>query len=309
VKKGKTGKAVSTAHSSGDMAGFLRQRQPGFFILRLKMPVGRLESGQLPVLAGIAKKYGRGELHLTTRQGIEIPWISEETIPELKKKIQTAGIAMGASGPRIRVITACPGSRVCRHGIIDAQGFGTTLDAVYTGTPVPHKFKIAVAGCPNACTKPRENDIGFAGAAEPRLAPEKCISCKKCLRTCREEAILFVDDTITLDPTRCENCGDCITGCPEQALTLNRSGLTVYIGGKMGRHPVLGTKIAEFVDEKTATGYLDRVLVYYRREGRPRERLADTLTRVGIKEGVEEIRGLEEQHPTLKQSFERRGLK
>ena len=139
-------------------------------------------------------------------------------------------------------MTACPGSRVCRHGIIDAQEFGTVLDAAYMGAPVPHKFKIAVAGCPNSCTKPRENDIGFAGIAEPHLAPEKCVACKKCLRTCGEGAILFVDGAIVLDPSRCGNCGDCITSCPEQALTLNRSGLAVYIGGKMGRHPVLGTK-------------------------------------------------------------------
>ena len=213
-----------------------------------------------------------------------------ENIPKIIKEIRKAGFTTGASGPHIRVITACPGNIVCRHGIINAQEFGRNLDAIYAGAPVPHKFKIAVAGCPNACTKPRENDIGFAGMAEPLIVPEKCITCKKCIRICKEGAIIFSENKITLDPDRCEACGDCITSCPKQALSLNRSGIAVYIGGKMGRHPVIGTKIAEFATEKSAIELLDRVLVFYRREGRPRERLADSLRRVGKREAMKEIR-------------------
>ena len=175
------------------------------------------------------------------------------------------------------------------HGIVNAQEFGRKLDAVYAGAPVPHKVKIAVAGCPNSCTKPRENDIGFAGMAEPSFTPENCIACKKCLKACKEGAIIFSDDRIAIDAGRCVTCGDCIAVCKKQALTLERSGFAVYIGGKMGRHPVLGMKIAEFADEETATGLLDRTLAFYRREGRPRERLADTLRRSGKKKAIQEI--------------------
>ena len=290
MKKDKTGNPKKGDSPLNDLDSYIPQRQAGFSILRLKIPVGNLESAQLPVLAGFAEKYGRRELHLTTRQGIEIPWISSENIPKIKKEIQKAGFTTGASGPHIRVITACPGNLVCRHGIINAQEFGRNLDAVYAGALVPHKFKIAVAGCPNACTKPRENDIGFAGMAEPRIEPEKCISCKKCQRICKEGAIIFSENKITLDPKRCEACGDCITCCPKQALSLKRSGIAVYIGGKMGRHPVIGTKIAEFASETSAIELLDRVLAFYRREGRSHERLADTLKRVGKREAMKEIR-------------------
>ena len=277
--------------SSYEGMGLLRQRQPGYYILRIKVPAGKLESGQLPVLAKFAQKYGRGELHLTTRQGVEIPWISSENLKKINDLVRKAGLSNGISGPFIRVVTACPGNLVCRHGIVNAQEFGRKLDAVYAGAPVPHKVKIAVAGCPNSCTKPRENDIGFAGMAEPSFTPENCIACKKCLKACKEGAIIFSDDRIAIDAGRCVTCGDCIAVCKKQALTLERSGFAVYIGGKMGRHPVLGMKIAEFADEETATGLLDRTLAFYRREGRPRERLADTLRRSGKKKAIQEILG------------------
>ena len=56
----------------------------------------------------------------------------------------------------------------------------------------------------------------------------------------------------------------------------------------MGRHPVLGHKIAEFVDTNTAYAFLDRCLEFYRREGKPRERLGDTIKRVGLRTFKEE---------------------
>jgi anaerobic sulfite reductase subunit C len=273
-----------------EATGAIRQRQEGVFILRLKIPVGKIGYEQLVALGNLASTYGRGELHLTTRQGIEIPWIPAGDLPAIKKEILSAGFSIGASGPHIRVITACPGNLVCRHGLINAQEFGRRLDSGYAGAPVPHKFKIAVSGCPNCCMKPRENDVGFSGMAEPQILSGKCIACKKCITTCREGAIIFNEDTIALDPGQCVACGDCITGCPQQALTLKRQGLAVYIGGKMGRHPVLGTKIAEFVDEVTATKLLDRTLAFYRREGRPGERLADTIKRAGKRAVIKEIR-------------------
>ncbi|MEN6442213.1 MAG: 4Fe-4S dicluster domain-containing protein [Methanoregula sp.] len=272
-----------------DVGGSIRQRQDDYSILRIRIPCGHVTAEQLPLLAKIAKKYGHGELHLTTRQGVEIPWVLSKNIPRAKKDLTSHGFTFGASGPRVRVITACPGNLVCRHGIIDAQEFGRELDSRYFGGEAPHKFKIAVSGCPNSCTKPRENDVGFAGMAEPGWNAPDCISCKKCLKICKERAITFVANKIKIDKRSCIQCGDCITVCPTKALVLKRSGLAVYAGGKMGRHPVLGHKIAEFVDTKTAFTLLDCCLEFYRREGKPRERLGETIQRVGLCTFKEEI--------------------
>ncbi len=278
-----------TNPDSVDVGGSLPQRQTDFFILRIRIPCGHITAEQLPQLAKIAKKYGRGELHLTTRQGVEIPWIPSKNMARAKEEITSLGFTFGASGPRIRVITACPGNLICRHGIIDAQQFGRELDERYFGAEVPHKFKIAVSGCPNSCTKPRENDVGFAGMAEPMVNAADCISCKKCLKLCKEGAITFVENTIKYDMRTCIKCGDCITGCPTKAVVLKRSGFAVFAGGKMGRHPVLGHRIAEFADKETALALLDRILEFYRREGNPRERLGETIRRLGLRTFKEEI--------------------
>ena len=77
------------------------------------------------------------------------------------------------------MITACPGNRVCKHGQKDSQDFAKEIDEKFFGTELPHKFKVAVSGCPNACTKPRENDIGFSGYWPERGAFVKTCSFKE----------------------------------------------------------------------------------------------------------------------------------
>jgi dissimilatory sulfite reductase (desulfoviridin) alpha/beta subunit len=278
----KSSEIPAATNESVEVGGFIRQRQKEFSILRLKIPCGHITAEQLSNLAKIAKKYGRGDLHLTTRQGVEIPWIARENISRAKEETILLGFAFGASGPRIRVITACPGNPVCRHGLIDAQEFGRGLDQRYFGAAVPHKFKIAVSGCPNSCTKPRENDVGFAGMAEPAWNGIDCSHCKKCMYVCKEDAVTCIDDRIKPDMRTCVKCGDCISGCPNHSLVVKRSGFAVYAGGKMGRHPMLGHKIAEFVDRRTALALLDRCLAFYRLEGKPRERFGDTIRRIGL---------------------------
>lgn len=53
------------------------------------------------------------------------------------------------------------------HGVIDSQGLAQRLHArVGLRKGLPHKFKIAIAGCPNGCTKPIENDLGVMGRAK-----------------------------------------------------------------------------------------------------------------------------------------------
>lgn len=269
--------------------GTIEQRQKGFFVLRLKIPFGQVNSDQLPQLAEIAERYGRGELHLTTRQSVEIPWIESANVEAAKKAIADIGMAFGASGPRLRVVTACPGSRVCKHGQKDSQGFAKEIDEKFFGTELPHKFKIAVSGCPNSCTKPRENDIGFCGMAEPEISPEECIGCGKCQKLCKEKAITMKGELPSIDTAKCVFCGDCIRGCPVSSLKAKRKGYAVYAGGKMGRHPRLGQLVAEFVSEEEGLSILEQSLELYRLRGAPKERFGDTIQRIGFDTYVSEV--------------------
>ena len=99
-------------------SGFMRQVQKDTFSLRLKVTGGQVRAEQLETIMGAAKKYGRGYIHLTSRQGIEIPFIALEHIETIKKDLLSAGVAIGASGPQVRTITACQGSAVCPGGAI-----------------------------------------------------------------------------------------------------------------------------------------------------------------------------------------------
>ena len=99
--------------------GFMQQKQPGCFSMRLKSVGGRFTAAQLQTVQEVAEKFGEGYVHLTSRQGIEIPFIKEQDIEEVKKALAAGGLATGFCGAQVRTITACQGNAVCRSGLID----------------------------------------------------------------------------------------------------------------------------------------------------------------------------------------------
>jgi dissimilatory sulfite reductase (desulfoviridin) alpha/beta subunit len=271
--------------------GIIEQRQRDYFVLRLRIPCGRISAEQFPKVAEVAKKYGRGIVHLTTRQGIEIPWIEFKNIENARRELAEAGITLGACGPRFRVVTACPGNEVCKRGLVDTQKFGREIDQRFFGLILPHKFKVSVSGCPNICAKPHENDIGFHGIVEPELDLSDCIGCGTCAEVCKEEAIAMKDGKPKFDLNKCIYCGDCILNCPTDSWRAKRTGYAVFAGGKMGRHPQLGYKIAEFVDEERGFEIIQRCLEIYKREGRRKERFGAMINRIGLERFKEEVIG------------------
>jgi len=155
--------------------GFLRQKQDGYFVLRTKMSSGVYTKEQLGALAEISRKYGNGFTHATTRQGIEIPFIKFDDIKKVEKDLESAKIDIGASGPRLRVTTVCPGNNWCRLGLIDTFRLAERIEeelGMKCGMELPHKFKIAVSGCPNGCTRPQATEIGIHGAVDT-ASPDK----------------------------------------------------------------------------------------------------------------------------------------
>jgi len=151
--------------------GFLRQRQEGFFILRTRMSsTGAYTDTQLKKLADMAGKYAKGMLHATVRQGIEIPFIKYEDIPEVEHGLASAGIDAGTSGPRLRATTVCPGNNWCRQGLVNTFSLADRIEkdlGLKCGLDLPHKFKIAISGCPNTCTRAQVSEIGIHGQSNP----------------------------------------------------------------------------------------------------------------------------------------------
>ncbi len=150
--------------------GFLRQKQEDLFMLRARGRCGNYTGEQFIVFAEISKKYGSGIIHATTRQGIEIPFIRFEDIENVEAEIQSAGIDPGTSGPRMRTTTTCPGNNWCKSGLINTFSLYEKIENelnIKCGMDLPHKFKIAISGCPNKCTRAQASEIGIHG--QPRF--------------------------------------------------------------------------------------------------------------------------------------------
>jgi len=262
--------------------GFLPQRQENMFSMRVKVTGGRVNADKLRAIADAADNYGHGYIHITSRQGIEVPFVKLEDTEEAKHELERQGIFGGSAGKRVRAVVACQGNEVCRNGLIDCQSIASKIDEKYFGETVPKKLKIAITGCPAACVKPQDNDFGVMGTTKPQLFEENCVGCKRCEKTCKVEAIKVLEDKAHLYMEKCILCGACIAACKKDALRAEKTGCTIFVGGKIGRNPRQGTKLLEFADEEQLFLVLEKSFEYYRREGLDGERFGDLLDRLGI---------------------------
>src|SRR3990172_3228088 len=169
--------------------GMIQQKQKKYFAMRLHAVGGDFTSEQMIKIAEVAERFGKGRLHLSTRQGIEIHFVHHFNLEPARKELEAAGVAMGACGPRIRIIVACPGNFTCKWGIIDTKEVAHILDEKYFRQETPHKFKLSVTGCPHNCAKATEKDIGVMGGILPEWDAPQCNDCGLCVNTCPTEAI------------------------------------------------------------------------------------------------------------------------
>lgn len=265
--------------------GMMRQREAELFSVRLHVVGGRLATGQLQAIRDAADGFGRGTVHLTSRQGVEIPFVPAESLAALKSFLARYGVGVGVCGPTVRTVTACQGCAVCPSGVIDSPALAETLDREFYGKAVPHKFKIGISGCANNCIKAEENDVGIKGWIEPRWSAAACTACGICEAVCPSKVVRIPegDGVEAVDLSGCIGCGDCIAACPTGAMGERIRGYRICVGGKFGRMPVLGTRILRVLrtpDEVLAA--VRAVVAFFREHGRPKERFGDTLQRVGL---------------------------
>lgn len=250
--------------------------------MRLKVVSGNLDAEKLRAIADAAEKYGSGYVHITSRQQIEVPFVKLEDVEAARNELEKKGISGGSAGKKVRAIVACQGNRVCRYGLIDCEKLACMIDKKYFGEAVPKKLKIAVTGCPSACVRPQDNDFGVMGTVRPETLEENCVGCKLCEKACKMEAIKVLEDKARIDTEKCILCGACIAACRKDALRAEKTGCTIFVGGRAGRHPGQGTKIIELADEEQLFSILEKTFEYYRKEGLDGERLGDLLERLGI---------------------------
>ncbi len=153
--------------------GFLRQKQDGLFLFRVRMSSGALKKEQLDKISQVAREFAQGFVHLTVRQGMEIPFIKFEDISKVEAQFKGAGVENGSSGACVRAMTVCPGNNWCRLGLINTFAFSDKIEkelGIGCGLSLPSKFKIAISGCPNCCTRVQQSEIGVHGVAGDNYA-------------------------------------------------------------------------------------------------------------------------------------------
>lgn len=167
--------------------GLYPQRQGGdAYMLRIKIPGGRLIAAQARVIGDIAHHHARGSevnawwgegfADITTRQDLQLHWLKISDIPGIWQRLTKVGLTtVQACGDCARNVVGCPVAGVDADEAFDAQPVAEAISAFFTGNRdyanLPRKFKISVTGCLDDCAQAEINDVGLvpAQAADGRL--------------------------------------------------------------------------------------------------------------------------------------------
>ncbi|MBK5242039.1 MAG: 4Fe-4S binding protein [Clostridium sp.] len=276
--------------------GVLENNDGVHFSARIITENGVLSSRQLKNISEAAEKFGNGKVAFTVRLTLEIPGIKYENVEELRNYIAKEGMVTGGTGANVRPIVACKGT-VCTFGIFDTQAMAKEIHRgfyeKYNNIILPHKFKIAVGGCPNNCVKPNLNDFGIIGQLMPKYNINKCSKCKKCLveSTCPMGAAKFIDGTLIIDKEICNNCGRCLDKCYFGAIEEGMQGYKIYIGGRWGKSTRHGSLINKIFTKEEIMSVLFKTILFFKENAFKGERFGSAIDRVGFEYVEGEILG------------------
>ena len=271
---------------------FLSNKGTDNFSARIITKNGKITAEQQICIGEAAKLYGNGAVTYTTRLTIEVQGVPYEKIDEFRAYIQKCGLDTGGTGSKVRPVVSCKGT-TCQYGLLDSFGLSEEIhDEFYVNwhdVKLPHKFKIAVGGCPNNCVKPNLNDLGIVGQLIPNYDEDMCSGCKKCgvVKACPIDAVKLVDGIMELDREKCINCGRCIGTCHFDAIEDGTYGYKIYLGGRWGKKIAIGKPMSKiFTTKEELMSVIEKTLLLYREQGKTGERFSDTIERLGF-ENVE----------------------
>jgi anaerobic sulfite reductase subunit C len=269
--------------------GVITERNPDLCTVRIRLPAGKISVDQLRGISRIAKKYGVGVVHCTTRQALEIPHMQPSMLGRIEKALAKNGTPVGSERDEIVNIIACPGTDRCKFGNIDTISLAQKIDARLFGKEMPVKIRISASGCPNACTSPMLNEIGIIGRVRPVRTPGLCTGCGTCVQYCKENAIQIKNGVSVLDPKKCVQCGVCIRSCPFNTIQADHTHYLLLVGGRRGRHPHLGRDLIMLEKEEQVVSVVEKIVTWVYRRAWSGRLLSDQMDDLQFEQFKQEI--------------------
>ncbi len=122
---------------------------------------GVTSPAELHAIAAVAEKYQIPAIKITGGQRIDLLGVKKEDLPHMWGDLNQAGLVSGhAYGKALRTVKTCVGKEWCRFGTQDSTAMGIELEKMSWGSWMPHKFKMAVSGCPRNCAEATIKDLG-----------------------------------------------------------------------------------------------------------------------------------------------------
>jgi sulfite reductase (ferredoxin) len=162
---------------SHDSAGFKRwlktntrpQKQPGYVVVTVALPLGDITASQLRSLADVVRRFTKETIRTTVEQNFVIRWVSQSDLAEVYKALEAVGLGDPGAGAIIDIVT-CPGTDTCKLGISSSRGLAgelrTTLaESSFRMDESVQHLHIKISGCFNSCGQHHVADLGFYGVS------------------------------------------------------------------------------------------------------------------------------------------------
>lgn len=159
---------VSWEYESWVSTNVLRQKQPGFYTVLVRCPMGDITSEEMRAVARIARRWCDGRIRTTITQNLALRWVPEAALQYIYEELAEAGLAL-ADAHRLLDVTRCPGADTCQLALTHSRGLAEAITEVistrFSSVPECLDISIKISGCMNSCGQHHIADIGFYGAS------------------------------------------------------------------------------------------------------------------------------------------------
>ncbi|HWF39365.1 MAG TPA: hypothetical protein VG322_12645 [Candidatus Acidoferrales bacterium] len=145
------------------------QKQKGYVVVTVALPLGDITANQLRSLADIVRKFTKETVRTTVEQNFVIRWVSLSDLPAIYQALEAAELAAPGAGTIVDIVT-CPGTDTCKLGISSSRGLAAELrkEMLETGAKFDETVEnlhIKISGCYNSCGQHHVADLGFYGVS------------------------------------------------------------------------------------------------------------------------------------------------